>query len=69
MTKAEYDQSIDLAAIGYSFAALIMGAMRQADNYNLEQLKFAFPVIWTELQKRYHAPSGVLEGETGGLER
>ena len=45
------------------FSALIMAAMRKADTDNSIKLAFAFPEIWQELQARYNAPGGYLEGE------
>jgi hypothetical protein len=47
-----------------NYYALIMAAMRNADTDNLRKLGEAFPEVWTELLKRYDAPSGLLEGET-----
>ena len=55
----EYNQSKSLSADG-SFQGLIMAAMRNADNNNLEKLKAAFPDTWQELNDRYHAPGGAL---------
>lgn len=46
-----------------NYYALIMAAMRGADTNNLLMLKAAFPHIWAELQTRYNAPGGYLEGE------
>ena len=45
------------------FYALIMAAMRKADSDNLELLKAAFPAVWEELQQRYNAPGGMIEGD------
>lgn len=47
------------------FYALIMAAMRQADTANAERLRHMFPVVWDELQARYHAPGGLLPGDDG----
>ena len=47
----------------YSFDAIIMGFMRVADDDNLNFLKRKYPDIWRELQTRYNAPGGYLEGE------
>jgi hypothetical protein len=58
-----YDYDRSRALEGEPFYALIMAAMRQADDFNLEQLRQAFPEVWEELEKRYHAPGGVLRGE------
>lgn len=63
MSYHEYKTSQEIAKRDYPFYALIMAAMRQADSYNVEQLKAAFPVQWCELSKRYDVPGGILEGE------
>lgn len=49
------------------FYALIQAAMRKADNTNLEILRQGWPGVWEELQSRYNAPGGKLEGENGGF--
>lgn len=63
MSKFDYDASKLLVQEGYPFHALIMGAMRQADSDNMERLTRAFPYVAIELQERYNAPGGRLEGE------
>lgn len=45
------------------FEALIMAAMRRADSANIVALRAAFPSIYAELDARYNAPGGLLEGE------
>lgn len=61
MSLHDYRVSQRLATDDYSFAALIMAAMRRADSGNAQVLKRAFPEIWDELVSRYLAPGGVLE--------
>ena len=34
--------------------------MRQADSDNITKLRHAFPEVYEELDKRYHAPGGRL---------
>ncbi|KKL49412.1 hypothetical protein LCGC14_2315790 [marine sediment metagenome] len=63
MSLFDYRVSMDLAAKDLPFYALIMTAMRQADDDNVEKLKEAWPDVWRELHFRYHAPDGQLEGE------
>jgi len=63
MSGYDYEVSRDLARSDLPFAALIMTAMRQADTRNLALLQEAFPELWRELDDRYHAPGGLLEGE------
>jgi len=58
-----YQQSITLAEDDPSFYALIMAAMRKADDTNLEKLKTAFPDVYIELVQRYNAPGGCLDDD------
>ena len=62
--RYEYVVSQQLASADYPFYALIMAAMRRADSDNIEVLKDAWPDVWEELQARYRASGGLLEGET-----
>jgi hypothetical protein len=57
-----YEESKRLAAEG-DFYPLLMAAMRCADSENAAQLRLAFPDVWAELQARYNAPGGVIEGD------
>lgn len=63
MSYDDYRQSQDIEKQGYPFYALIMAAIRQADNDNRVKLVRAFPSVFTELCARYRAPGGVLPGE------
>lgn len=63
MSYYDYRRSQEIAAQDYPFYALIMAAMRQADTDNTVKLKMAWPEVWDELDKRYHAPGGILPGE------
>ena len=45
------------------FYAMLQACMRMADTDNLNQLKDAFPAVYTELQTRYNSPGGLLPGE------
>jgi hypothetical protein len=65
MSLYSYFESRNLATSDPNFDALIMAAIRKADSYNAVQLKAAFPHIYEEFHKRYNAPGGLLEGETG----
>lgn len=53
-------------ALDAPFDAIIQAAMRQADSTNLAKLKVAWPEEWEDLQARYNAPGGLLEGERAG---
>lgn len=64
MSLFDYQESQKLAAADPSFAALIMAAYRKADSYNAGRIESMWPEIVTELQARYDAPGGLLQGET-----
>jgi hypothetical protein len=63
MSLHDYRESQQIARHDYPFYALIMAAMRQADSENIVRLRVSFPEIFKELDARYHAPGGRLEGE------
>lgn len=65
MSLYDYQQSKKIGDCNYSFAALIMAAMRQADSINIQTLKEGFPDIFLELSERYNAPGGYLKEEGG----
>jgi hypothetical protein len=64
MSYHEYRASQVLSQQDPPFYALIMAAMRQADTMNVAYLRSAWPEVWEELQARYNAPGGILDGET-----
>lgn len=64
MSLHEYRES-QKASSEYDFYALIMAAMRNADDNNLAGLRAIFPKTYSELIKRYNAPGGLLENEDG----
>lgn len=68
MSLYDYRMSLEIAKHDYPFYALIMAAMRQADTDNIERLKTMFPHIWRELERRYHAPAGILAEELDSLD-
>ena len=61
----DYMASLSASAAGYSFYALLMAAMRDADSKNLEALKSVFPEEFEVLMERRDAPGGLLIGERG----
>ena len=63
MSLHEYQQSKDIECNQYPFYALIMAAMRQADDFNLTKLGVIYPEILIELQARYNVPGGKLKGD------
>ena len=66
MSRHDYIESRVIAQQDHGFYALIMAAMRKADTVNSVRLRDAFPDTWTELEHRYNAPLGMLEGEAVG---
>jgi hypothetical protein len=63
MSHYDYECSKEILSDDPPFYALIMAAMRKADNHNLARLRDVFPGIWDELQQRYNAPGGLLPAE------
>ena len=61
--RYEYEESHRVAELGVGFYALIMAALRQADTFNAEKLRAAWPDVCDEMQARYNAPGGLLPGE------
>lgn len=64
MSYHEYLVSQELIKKDPPFYALIMTAMRKADRTNSILLANIFPNQWHELQARYDAPGGLLQGES-----
>lgn len=64
MSYHDYRCSQVLYGDDYPFYGLIMAAMRGADDVNTAKLKAAWPDVYEELYARYHAPGGLLTGET-----
>lgn len=63
MSLHEYRASLEIGRMDPPFYALVMAAMRKADTYNFAKLSAAFPEVRDELQARYDAPGGLLDGE------
>ena len=63
MSLHEYEESRELGKTDPSFYALIMAAMRKADDNNLGKLRSLFPETWKELLARYNAVGGILPDE------
>ena len=61
MSLHEYVMSQEIAKQDYPFYALIMAALRQADDINMMKLTEVFPEVTIELRKRYNAPGGALD--------
>jgi hypothetical protein len=63
MSLYDYRESLEISKEDPGFCALIMAAMRKADDVNVELLKAAWPETWSELFARYYADGGILPGE------
>jgi len=63
MSLYDYRAAVALLKQDPPFYALIMAAMYRADSDNAAKLADAFPETWAEVNARYHAPGGVLQGE------
>ena len=61
MSLYDYQQSQKISAEDYPFYALVMAAFRQADTFNLERLRKAFPATYDEFIARYNAPGGIID--------
>lgn len=65
MSLHEYKQAVELHRSGADFYALIMAAVIGGDTFNVEKLRVAFPGHVDEVSRRWHAPGGLLPGESG----
>lgn len=63
MSLYDYEASKRIALDDPPFSALIMAAMRKADDINTAKLKAAWPETYAEIRERYNAPGGLLERE------
>jgi len=61
--KHEFERALALWKADEPFYGLIMAAMLRADTENMEKLRAAFPDVHEELDKRYWAPGGIIEGD------
>lgn len=66
MSRYDYERSRVLELDDEPFYALIMAAMRKADDDNLRLLREAWPEVWDELYARYHSPGGILASDLAG---
>lgn len=63
MSHYDYSMSMELSIQDPPFYALIMAAMRKADDDNLARLRSMFPQTFKELKARRDAPRGLLPEE------
>lgn len=63
MSLYDFAHAIELVKADEPFYAFIMAAMIKADTPNLVRLRMAWPEVWLELDSRYHAPGGRIEGD------
>lgn len=72
MSRQDYLISRNISKDDPDFYALIMAAMRKADDYNLAKLKREWPDVWAELEERYKTSGGYtleeLEKQANGKE-
>lgn len=64
MSYYDYEASKTIDAMEVSYYGIIMAAMRRADSFNVEKLRAAWPEVYDELMTRYHAPGGMMPGES-----
>lgn len=64
MSLYDYERSIQISARDEPFYALLFTLMLRADDINADKLRRMWPEEWEELYQRYHAPGGLLKGET-----
>ena len=62
MTLHHYEAGKKIAALDPPFYGIIQAAMRKADDQNLLKLRVMWPDVWEDLQARYHAPGGQIDG-------
>lgn len=70
MSYSDYklSQKLELEIDDDNYYALIMTAMRKADDTNRAKLQKMWPEVWEELQARYWAPGGLLREEVEQME-
>lgn len=64
MSHYDYQQAMEIGSVDYPFHSLVMAAMLKADPMNQAALRREFPEQWKEFHTRYHAPGGLLPGES-----
>lgn len=64
MSLYDYEISKQLGAGDPPFAAFIMAAYARADSTNTAKIGYLWPEIAAEVDARYNAPGGLLDGET-----
>ena len=63
MSLYDYEAAKALRNQDVPFYALLMAAMIKAETHNTVLLKAVFPSVWDEVQQRYYAPGGKLDGD------
>lgn len=63
MSLHEYLMSQRLEREDYPFYSLVMAMLRKADTGNVAKIKAAWPGVYDEMMRRYHAPGGALTPE------
>lgn len=63
MSLYDYRVSADIVRSDPPFDALIMAAIRKADDRNGALLRLAFPEVCDEFTARYNAPGAIIPGD------
>lgn len=63
MSLYDWTKALELEKKDVPFYGLLMAAVLRADDLNLAKLNVMWPEICSEVQARYNAPGGKLEGE------
>lgn len=63
MSLHGFRAALDMVKRDEPFYGIIMAAMLKADDVNKTYLKMIYPLVWAELEARYHAPGGLLPEE------
>lgn len=63
MSLYDFERARELVRSDPPFCALVMAAMMRAGTFNTALLQAAYPGVWAEINARYTAPGGLLEGE------
>jgi hypothetical protein len=58
-----YRAAVKLNQQDWPYYALLQAAMLRGDSDNAAKLRGAWPELWAELEARYNAPGGLLDGE------
>lgn len=69
MSLYDYQKSKEISKLDPPFAAIIMAALRKADDENTIKLRVLWPDICEEMMHRFNAPGGVLKEDMKNEDR